>query len=344
MHPSLEAPVAIANRLLTPHRRRLLKNPSTYKNLAIDAAWSVRRGSMASVPLSWPLEEERLAGVTVRWPSNYLSGSAGLQAEADSRMARRLASLRVAMAGMVTTEVADIPQTYPSVVVLEVVVDGVKHDVAIDQSPYLHVNEECADRCLLYFKRHFRSEGYPQENVVPGGFAPLEHESLHRNLVHLRRRRRPAYDVYGRFSLHFSPQVRGPVLQLLQEQDRFGFEGGSGLTMYSQYLRDIASSRVCIDVPGEGPLSYRLVEYMAVGACIVAYPHKARLHVPLVDREHIVYTKEDLSDLVDLCDHYLNRPEERERLVDNSRDYFDRYLHRDQLSAYHLHELLKWAA
>ncbi len=101
-----------------------------------------------------------------------------------------------------------------------------------------------------------------------------------------------------------------------------------------------AGGYMLIDVPGEDPVSYRLVEYMAVGACIVAYPHKARLHVPLVDREHLAYTKEDLSDLVELCAHYLDHPEERERLVANSRAYFDKYLHRDQLSAYHLHEVL----
>ncbi len=328
------------NRVLTPHRRRLLKSPNTYKNIAIDAAWNVRRRPESSVPLSWPLDSARLAAVTVRWPTTYLSGSAGLQIEAKSRMARRLASLRAAMATMVETEHCDIPQPYRSVVLFEVMIDGYTHEVAIDQSPYLHVDEACADRCLLYFKRHFRNEGYAQENVVPGGFAPLDHEALHRHLHQLRRRDHLTHEVYSRFSPKFSPQVRGRVLDLLSEQNRFEFEGGTRLTMYTEYLRDIASSRVCIDVPGEGPLSYRLVEYMAVGACIVAYPHHARLHVPLVDREHIVYTKEDLSDLVDLCAYYAENADERKRLVENSRTFFDKYLHRDQLSAYHLHALL----
>lgn len=340
VRPSIDAPMVHVNRLLTPHRRRLLKSPSTYKNLAIDTAWNVRRGPESSVPLSWPLDLERLAAVTVRWPTTYLSGSAGLQPEGESRMARRLESLRAAMATMTRTELRDIPQPYASVVLIEAVADGELYEVAIDQSPYLHVDEACAERCLLYFKRHFRDEGYPQENVVPGGFAPLDHKTLHRHLHHLRRRKRLPHDVYSRFSLKFSPQVRGPVLDLLSAQDRFEFEGGTRMTMYTEYLRDIASSRVCIDVPGEGPLSYRLVEYMAVGACIVAYPHYARLHVPLVDREHLVYTKEDLSDLVDLCAFYVENPDERMRLVENSRDFFDRYLHRDQLAAYHLHTLL----
>ena len=110
--------------------------------------------------------------------------------------------------------------------------------------------------------------------------------------------------------------------------------------MYSQYLRDIAGSRVCIDLPGEGPFTYQLVEYLAVGSCIVAYPHKARLHVPLRDREHIAYTKEDLSDLLELCDHFLRNPLDRQRLAANAQSFFDRYLHRDQLAAYPLHSIL----
>jgi len=328
---------------LTPHRRRLLRSPGTYRALAIDAVWGLRRDSEPPPALSWPLDRDRLSSVTVRWPTMYLSGSAGLQSLNKSRMAGRLASLRHAMSRMVMTELADIPQPFKSVVLLEVVVDGHSHEVAIDQSPYLGVDAECAERCLLYFKRHFREEGYPQANIVPGGFAPLKDEVLHRHLRQLRRWDRLKYDVHARFSPHFSPEVRGRALELLSEQTRFSFEGGSQLTMYTQYLRDIASSRVCIDLPGEGPFSYRLVEYMAIGSCIVAYPHEARMHVPLIDRQHIVYAKEDLSDLVELCELYVRDPHERERLVANSRDFFDRYLHRDQLSAYHLHEILERA-
>jgi hypothetical protein len=241
---------------------------------------------------------------------------------------------------MVDSRITEIEQPYASIVLFEMDVDGRTYEIAIDQSPYLGIDDEAAERCLVYFKRHFRNEGYAYENVVAGGFAPLKHEALHRHLGRLRRSDGERHDVYARFSPHFAPEVRGPILEQLVEQDRFRFEGGTRLTMYTEYLRDIASSRICIDVPGEGPLSYRLVEYMAVGACIVAYPHGARLHVPLVDREHIVYVKDDFSDLVDLCARYLDDPGERARLVANSRDYFDRYLHRDQLAAYHLHTVL----
>jgi hypothetical protein len=126
-----------------------------------------------------------------------------------------------------------------------------------------------------------------------------------------------------------SPEIRGPALRRLATQTRFAFEGGSQLIMETQYLRDIAGSRVCIDLPGEGPFTYRLIEYLAVGSCVVAYPHQARLHVPLRDQEHIAYTKEDLSDLLELCDYFLRNPLERHRLTANALSFVDRYLHRD---------------
>jgi hypothetical protein len=170
----------------------------------------------------------------------------------------------------------------------------------------------------------------------------LKTDALYRNLERLREVDRKSHDVCGRFSSHFAPGVRGRVLQLLTEQSRFDFTGGPALTMYTQYLREVAGSKVCIDVPGQGPLSYRLVEYLALGSCVVAFPHDARLHVPLVDREHVAYTNEDLSDLVDICEFYLSNPQERQRLAANARGYFDRYLHRDQLAAYHVHSILEW--
>jgi len=98
----------------------------------------------------------------------------------------------------------------------------------------------------------------------------MKHEVLHRHLHQLRRRNRLSHDVFARFSPHFSPEIRGPALRRLAAQIRFGFEGGTQLMMYTQYLRDIAGSRVCIDLPGEGPFTYRLVEYLAIGSCIIA--------------------------------------------------------------------------
>jgi hypothetical protein len=55
-----------------------------------------------------------------------------------------------AMSRMAKTEIVDIPQPYKSIVLIDVVVDETPYEVAIDQSPYLGINDECAERCLLY--------------------------------------------------------------------------------------------------------------------------------------------------------------------------------------------------
>jgi hypothetical protein len=73
-----------------------------------------------------------------------------LQPAGQSHMARRLSSLRFAMSGTAAkTEIVDIPQPYKSIVLIEAVVDETPYEVAIDQSPYLGVDDECAERCLL---------------------------------------------------------------------------------------------------------------------------------------------------------------------------------------------------
>ena len=105
---------------------------------------------------------------------------------------------------------------------------------------------------------------------------------------------------------------------------------------YSQHLMDIAASKVSVDLPGNGPFCFRLLDYFAVGACIVAVRHTAEFPVPLVPGVHIAYVKDDLSDLVDVCRYYVENEEARQAMKNNARDYFDKYLHRRQIGAHYL--------
>jgi hypothetical protein len=58
--------------------------------------------------------------------------------------------------------------------------------------------------------------------------------------------------------------------------------------------------------------------------------------VPLEDRVHVVYCKPDYSDLEELCVYYLRNEPARRALVQNSRRFFDSFLHGGQLAAYYL--------
>ena len=79
---------------------------------------------------------------------------------------------------------------------------------------------------------------------------------------------------------------------------------------------------------------------MAVGTFIVAYPHGTDLQVPIEEGKHLVYCKPDYSDLVDICQYYLEHEEEREQIAKNSREFFDQYLHKDNLTRYYLRSML----
>lgn len=239
--------------------------------------------------------------------------------------------------------VDDIPQPYKGTVVFEAVFDGSSHRIAIGYSDYLAIDEDCADSCDLYFKMQFDKRGYGRSNVIPGGYVP-DGKRLYFYLKRLRKlkdKRDYRYDVNARFSLNYAPEIRRKAIDLLSGQERFGFEGGLKTLPYIDFLKEAARSKICVDLPGLGPLCFRLMNYLVIGTFVIAYPHKSVLHVPLKDREHIVYCKEDFSDLVDLCEYYLDHNDERERIASNARTFFDLNLHKDNLVRYYLSAILK---
>ena len=129
--------------------------------------------------------------------------------------------------------------------------------------------------------------------------------------------------------------LRKSAIQMLSARYR-GFNSPTKNVSQRKFLKDIARSKICIDLPGNGFLCYRLVECLGVGACVVSPRHPNCLPVPLEDRTHIVYCEPDLSNLIEICDYYIHQDEEREAIAQNGVEYFDRYLHRNQLVHYYL--------
>jgi hypothetical protein len=217
-------------------------------------------------------------------------------------------------------------------------IDGLMRTIAIDKSDHQSVDPADAADVDVYFKMQYRRHGYGLSNVVPGGYMPRSLE-IYRYLRFLRTRRHRrsfTYDVYGRFGQDFALDKRTKATDLLRTQTMFRYTGGLSTIRYAEYLHEIARSKVCIDLPGNGPFCFRFFDYMAVGACIIAYPHEAELPSPLINGTHVVYMREDMSDLRDLCMYYLENEAERERLRRNSQLYFDRHLHYEALAGYYL--------
>ncbi len=306
----------------------------TWADRALEVAW--RGGPPHSIDpthLTWPVDPARLDEMNIMWPTKF---NWRYQNPWGDQLAAGLRRL-------VTLEPVDIPQLHGGVITFDWVFRDRAHRVNIEVSDYPELNEAALGDCELHFKMQYGRAGYGNhQRLLPGGFINAD-KVIYRFLPRLRALRdrfADQYDVYGRFEL--TMDRRRTPLEILMGSRRFAFEGGEGRARYSRYLREIARSKVCIDLPGSASMTFRLFDYFAVGACIVSPPHTCRLPVPFEDGVHLAYCREDYSDLEEKCAYYLENDHERQRLIQNSREFFDAYMHRDQLASYYLFHCLKF--
>jgi spore maturation protein CgeB len=118
------------------------------------------------------------------------------------------------------------------------------------------------------------------------------------------------------------------------------FVGAGGKVRYSRFLREIAGARLSLHVAGNGPFTHRITEFLGLGSCMISVRFPLALHVPLVPGVHYVTCADDLSDLVEVCRYYIRLDDDRERIAAAGCEYFDRYLHCDQLAGYYVTTIL----
>lgn len=286
------------------------------------------RSQMPETAATWPVAADLRQRLSVRWPATYEWAPA----------AKWVDGLRSQISARVPVSAAEIDQPDEGAVLIEVELDARRHLVAIDYFDSDRLLDEVAARCALIFKMQYRSAGYDNPRVVPGGYVPAR-PHLARYLPalrHLRDRSDPIYDVYGRFGLSYATEYRRAAVEALSAQHRFGYEGSLKLLPYAAYLREAARSRVCIDLPGNGDMCHRLVDYLAIGCCVVRPEPHTRLPRELDDGLNIRYARRDLSDLVDVCAELVGDAGEAAQLGRAARDYYDRYLQAGQLAGYYL--------
>lgn len=302
-------------------------------DLSAELALRARASPVALPESSWSLPPE-VSGLKILWPARYdWPPSERWVAPLLARFKER------ARVQLVEPDLSS--RRYDGVVAFDVESGDRRSRVIIDYSDYPVVHEDLAREVLVYFKMQFVKSGYGPPSVIPGGFVMGRGDGydLLASLRRERDRQRFRYDVYGRFSLDFAHDTRAAVINALRGQSRFAYEGSGRLQRYPRFLRDIAQSKVCIDVPGNGDFCYRLMDYFGVGACVISPGHANRLHRELEPGVHIAYAKPDLSDLVELCDYYVRDADAREKMCRNSREFFDRYMHRNQLGDYYLAQI-----
>ena len=127
-------------------------------------------------------------------------------------------------------------------------------------------------------------------------------------------------------------QIRSDALDLLQDK----FDCKSNGTVRNQvmkkykrkgtfYLQEIASSKIGLNFRGGGWDTLRLWELTGMGCFVIS--QKLQIHIDnnFIDKEEIVYCKDDLSDLVELCEYYLEHDDERKRIALNARKKVEQF-------------------
>ena len=100
--------------------------------------------------------------------------------------------------------------------------------------------------------------------------------------------------------------------------------------------------QVHLCLQGNGPLSFRLYELMSRGHCVISEPLPVHITpVEPINQCHILYMCKDLSDLLGLCDYYLNNELERNRIGSNAYDFYWTHLSPVRIAEYFLSNLEK---
>jgi hypothetical protein len=273
---------------------------------------------------------EDLSRITIVWPTTYQWPACDVIVH----------TIRDGFARYGVLRFAETAQPHTGVIMLGGVVDGHAHKIALDYSDYHDfINEAALAASSLYIKMQFRREGYTDSRIVRGGYTVTGRE-FYRYYVPFRRGRR-RLGVLGRFGYTFQGDFRRKAVSLLAAAADIDFVGSEGKVRYSRFLREAATARMSLHMPGNGSFTHRVAEFLGLGTCMLSSRFATDLHIPLQPGVHYVEFSHDLSDLVETVRYYLRHDEERERIAKAGQAFFDRYLHREQLVAYYLRTILE---
>lgn len=119
-----------------------------------------------------------------------------------------------------------------------------------------------------------------------------------------------------------SNPIRTRALEIVQ--DRFdcrenGTVRNQVFSKYSRkgkrYLKELAACAVVLNFPGAGWDTLRYWEVPALGRFMISMRPRIAIPDNFEDGREVVFCRDDLSDLVELCQYYLDHPEEREAIA-----------------------------
>lgn len=174
------------------------------------------------------------------------------------------------------------------------------------------------------FKREYLLDKKYDKNVysLPFGF----------NLDHLPRVTPTNFKYDVAFWAVESDPIRTQALELLENK----YDCHENGTMKNQimkkykrkgefYLQELASCKVGLNFRGGGWDTLRFWEIPALGGFMISQKLNIQIDNNFTDGENIVYCKDDLSDLTELCDYYLKHKDKRVEIGQYAKNHIVQY-------------------
>lgn len=176
----------------------------------------------------------------------------------------------------------------------------------------------------LIFKREYFSDKDYEERIIPLPFCA--------NMDRLPPTQRldKKYDVS--FWAVESHPIRVKALDLLQDKFDCKENGTTRNQRFHQYkrkgkfyLEELSRCKIVLNFRGGGWDTMRYWETPAMQTFMISQKPGIMIPNDFVDGEHVVHCKEDLSDLVELCEYYLKNPEKREKIANSGYQHLLKY-------------------
>lgn len=119
-----------------------------------------------------------------------------------------------------------------------------------------------------------------------------------------------------------SDLIRTKALDLLSGQFDCASNGTTRNQVFSkykrkglQYLHELAACKITINLRGVGYDTMRYWEAPAVGSLMISAKPKIEIPNNFIDREEVVFCNDDLSNLIELCNYYLENNQARKKII-----------------------------
>lgn len=187
-------------------------------------------------------------------------------------------------------------------------------DLIYHKSEFTLNQVEKIRRFDLIFKREYIIGNTYEDRIVPLPFC-FNVDRMPRSLPLEKK-----YDVA--FWAVESDPIRVRALDVLQEHFDCRANGTTRNQTFKKYkrkgtfyLEELARCRISLSFRGGGWDTMRYWETPAVGSFMITQRPGILIPNDFVNGEHVVHCREDMSDIVELCEFYLKHPDKREGLA-----------------------------